>query len=415
MERREAVAGLNRARCVLRNATLIDGSGQAPRPDAVIAIEGDRVAQVTAGRAAITGGGEVVDLEGRTCLPGLIDLHVHLCWDGSPDPVEINAREGHDLTLLRMVHHARVTLERGVTTVRDVGCIDDLSLVLDRALRAGVITGPRLLATGRTIVMTGGHDPFWGVFCDGPWACAAGVRGQAYRGATMIKVAATGGVYGRTEGEEVGTSELSLEELTAACREAHRLGLRVASHAVGREGIDNSVQAGCDTIEHGIFASDEALRRMAAEGRFLTPTLFIYRHISEGAGPDYARRKAIACAQQHPLTVSRARALGVAITAGSDSGSCGAPHPALFFELRDLVARGGLSPLEAITAATSTNARALGLDNQIGTIAPGRLADLLIVEGDPASDITALERPWRVMQGGRWIARTLDRDGILTS
>jgi imidazolonepropionase-like amidohydrolase len=415
MERREAVSGMKRTRRVLRNATVIDGTGAAPRRDAVIVIDGDRIADVTAGRGAVTDGDEVLDLEGRTCLPGLIDLHVHLCWDGSPDPVEINAREGHDFTLLRMVHHARVTLERGVTTVRDVGCIDDLSLVLDRALRAGIIAGPRLLATGRTIVMTGGHDPFWGVFCDGPWACAAGVRGQAYRGATMIKVAATGGVYGRTEGEDVGTSELSLEELTAACREAHRLGLRVASHAVGREGIDNSVQAGCDTIEHGIFASDDALRRMAAEGRFLTPTLFIYRHISEGAGPDYARRKAIACAEQHPRTVSRARALGVAITAGSDSGSCGAPHPALFAELRDLVARGGLSPLQAIAAATSTNARALGLEEQIGTIAPGRQADLLVVEGDPTADVTALERPWRVMQAGRWIARTLDRDGILTT
>jgi imidazolonepropionase-like amidohydrolase len=412
MERREAVSGMKR---VLRNATVIDGTGAPPLRDAMILIEDDRIIEVTTDRSITGAIDEVIDLNGRTCLPGLIDLHVHLCWDGSPDPVEINAREGHDLTLLRMVHHARATLERGVTTVRDVGCIDDLSLVLDRALRAGVIAGPRLLATGRTIVMTGGHDPFWGVFCDGPWACAAAVRGQAYRGARIIKVAATGGVYGRSEGEEVGTSELSLEELTSACREAHRLGLRVASHAVGREGIDNSVQAGCDTIEHGIFASDDALRRMAVEHRFLTPTLFIYRHIAEGAGPDYARRKAIACAQQHPLTVSRARALGVAITAGSDSGSCGAPHPALFAELRDLVSRGGLSPLEAITAATSTNARALGLADEIGTIRPGRQADLLIVDGDPATDVTALERPWKVMQAGRWIAHTPDRDGILTT
>ena len=108
--------------------------------------------------------------------------------------------------------------------------------------------GPRLIASGRTIVMTGGHDPFWGVFCDGPWACVAGVRGQAYRGARVVKVAATGGVYGRAEGEEIGTSELGLEELRAAVQEAHRLGLRVASHAVGREGIDSSVEAGCDIV-----------------------------------------------------------------------------------------------------------------------------------------------------------------------
>ena len=391
-------------RTLLLDARLIDGTGRDPVPGAAIVVEDDRVVEIRTGGRPSGAFDAVVDLEGRTCLPGLIDLHVHLCWNGSTDPVEVNAREGHDLTLLRMARHARTTLERGVTTVRDVGCIDDLSLVLDRAIRAGIVPGPRLIAAGRTIVMTGGHDPCWGVFCDGPWACVAAVRGQAYKGARVIKVAATGGVYGRAEGEEVGTSELGLEELTAACREAHRLGLRVASHAVGREGIDNSVQAGCDTIEHGIFASEEALQRIAREGRFLTPTLFIYRHIAEGAGPEYAKRKAVACAEQHPQTVARARELGVSLTAGSDSGSCGAPHPALFAELRELVGRGRLSPLEAITAATGTNARALGLEHQIGTVAPGRQADLLIVEGDPATDITALERPWRVMQGGRWVA-----------
>jgi imidazolonepropionase-like amidohydrolase len=392
-------------RTLLANLTLIDGTGAAPIRDSALVIDRSRIADVHRRPQPAGAFDATVDLDGRTCVPGLIDLHVHLCWNGSTDPADVNEREGHDLTLVRMVRHARLTLERGVTTVRDVGSIDDLSLVLDRAIRAGAVPGPRLIACGRTIVMTGGHDPFWGVACDGPWACAAGVRGQAYRGARVIKVAATGGVYGRAEGEEVGTSELTLEELSAACREAHRLGLRVAGHAVGREGIDNSVTAGCDTIEHGIYASDDALRTMAAEGRFLTPTLFIYRRIAEGSAPEYAMKKAVACAAQHPITVARARTLGVAITAGSDSGSPGAPHPALFRELHDLVTRGQLTPLEAITAATSTNARALGLEAEIGTIAAGRQADLLIVDGDPAQDIGHLERPWGVLQAGRWIRR----------
>jgi imidazolonepropionase-like amidohydrolase len=144
---------------------------------------------------------------------------------------------------------------------------------------------------------------------------------------------------------------------------------------------------------------------MAADGRFLTPTLFIYRRIAEGSAPEYAMKKAVACAAQHPLTVARARALGVAITAGSDSGSPGAPHPALFRELYDLVSRGQLTPLEAISAGTATNARALGLDAEIGTIRPALQADLLIVAGDPAQDIGAIERPWGVLQAGRWIRR----------
>lgn len=388
-------------RALLADVRLIDGSGAAPVAGAHVVVDGDRIAEVRTGTRPTGSFDDVVEAGGRTCVPGLIDAHVHLCWDGSRDPAEVNAREGHDLTLLRMVEHARATLERGVTTVRDLGCVDDLSLPLAAAIRVGVIAGPRLIATGRSIVMTGGHDPFWGVFCDGPWACAAGVRGQAYRGARVIKVAATGGVYGRAEGEEIGTSELSLEELRAACDEAHKLGLRVASHAVGREGIDNSVQAGCDTIEHGIFASEEALQRMASSRQVLTPTLFIYRHIAEGSAPAYAARKAVACARQHPSTVARARALGVSIAAGSDSGSPGNPHPGLFAELGDLVSRGGMTPLEAVTAATSTNALALGLEGEIGQITPGRIADLLVVDGDPAADVTALGRTWAVIQGGR--------------
>jgi imidazolonepropionase-like amidohydrolase len=388
---------------LIANVILIDGTGAPPEPGAWLLVDDGRIGEVGRGAAPPDSFDHVVDAGGRACLPGLIDLHVHLCWDGSADPVAVNARDGHELTLLRMARHAADTLARGVTTVRDVGSIGDLSLVLERAIRGGVLRGPRIVACGRTLVMTGGHDPFWGVFCDGPWACVAGVRGQAYRGARVIKVAATGGVYGRAEGEEVGTSELGLEELQAVCAEAHRLGLRVASHAVGRDGIDNSVAAGCDTIEHGIFASEEALRRMAGEGRFLTPTLYIYRRIAEGGGPDYARRKAIACAEQHPRTVTEARRLGIAITAGSDSGSPGAPHPALFAELRDLVSRGGFTPLEAITAATATNARALGLDDEIGMLRPGHQADLLIVEGDPAREVTALERSWAVMHNGQWI------------
>ena len=143
----------------------------------------------------------------------------------------------------------------------------------------------------------------------------------------------------------------------------------------------------------------------AADARFLTPTLFIYRRIAEGSAPEYAMKKAVACAAQHPLTVARARALGVGITAGSDSGSPGAPHPALFHELHDLVSRGQLTALEAISASTATNARALGLDAEIGTIRPGLQADLLIVDGDPAQDIGQLEHTWGVLQGGRWIRR----------
>lgn len=227
---------------------------------------------------------------------------------------------------------------------------------------------------------------------------------KVYKGARLIKVSATGGVYGRTEGEEVGQSELRPEELRAICDEAHRLHRRVASHALGERGVEDSIEAGCDTIEHGIFASEGILRRMAREGRFLTPTLAIYRKIAEGWGPEYAKVKAQACIARHRETFAMARALGVPIAAGSDTGSPGMPHPALFDELDEMAAQ-GMPPLEVIRAATQANARALGMEDRLGTVEPGKLADLLIVERNPAEAIAAVKAPWGVMQGGRFVRR----------
>jgi len=184
-------------------------------------------------------------------LPGLIDLHVHLVWDGSPDPVEQLRKESTERTLLRAVRHARETLEAGITTVRDLGSIDDLAVDLSRAVERGDVVGPRIVPSGRTIIMTGGHDPFWGIMVDGPQEALKAARHQIYRGAGVIKVSATGGVYGRTEGESATHTELNPDEICAVTREAHKLGVPVAAHAIGREGIRNCVKAGVDTIEHG--------------------------------------------------------------------------------------------------------------------------------------------------------------------
>ena len=387
-------------RTLLTNGVLIDGTARAPVADTHLVIDGEVIRDVHSGARPAGRFDEVIDLEGRFVLPGLIELHGHLCWDGSADPVATNDREGPEVTLVRMVRHARETLLAGITTFRDLGCVEDLSLVLERTIRLGLVPGPRLFACGKTIVMTGGHDPFWGIFCDGPQACVAAVRGQVSKGARLIKVSATGGVYGRTEGEEVGQSELTLEELRAICDEAHRLHRRVASHALGERGVEHSVEAGCDTIEHGIFGGQGVLRRMAREGRFLTPTLAIYRMIAEGSGPEYAKVKAQACVARHRETFTMARALGVSIAAGSDTGSPGMPHPALFDELDEMAAQ-GMPPLEVLQAATQTNARALGVEATLGTAEPGKLADLLIVEKNPAEAIAALRAPWGVMQGGR--------------
>jgi imidazolonepropionase-like amidohydrolase len=390
-------------RLLIKRATYLDYLGGLGFVSKDLLIEGDRISligdQIDPLSSDLT-----VDLDGLYVLPGLIDMHVHLCWDGSVDPTVTLASESRELTLLRMVRHARETIFSGITTVRDLGAVADLSLVLSEAIQKGIATGPRIFGTGKSLIMTGGHDPFWGISADGPWEAVKMVRQQVEKGASVIKVSATGGVYGRKEGEDVGQSELSRDELTAICLEAHRLGLRVASHALGKEGVENSVLAGCDTIEHGIFASEETLRKMAELGTYLTPTLFIYRKIAQGNAPEYAKEKAKKVVDMHRRCFLRAMQEGVKILAGSDAGSPEAPHPSLFQEMEEMV-RMGLSPLEVIRISTLINAEALGLGHLIGSIEQGKLADLIILTSNPAEHLNMPGDLWGVMQSGIFLKR----------
>jgi len=291
-----------------------------------------------------------------------------------------------------------------MTTVRDLGAVADLSLVLSEAVQKGIVAGPRIVGAGKSLIMTGGHDPFWGLSADGPREAVKRVRQQVEKGAKVVKVSATGGVYGREEGEEVGQSELTRDELNAICLEAHRLGLRVASHALGKEGVENSVLAGCDTIEHGIFASEETLRRMVERGTYLTPTLFIYRKIAEGNAPEYAKEKAKKVVERHRRCFSKARQEGVRILAGSDAGSPEAPHPSLFQEMEEMV-RLGLTPLEVIRISTLVNAEALGLKHLIGSIEQGKMADLIVLTSNPSEHLNMPANLWGVMKSGVFLKR----------
>jgi imidazolonepropionase-like amidohydrolase len=390
-------------RLLIKHATYLDYLGGLGFVSKDLLIEGDRISLI-ADQIDQVSSDLVVDLEGRYVLPGLIDMHVHLCWDGSVDPTFTLASESREMTLLRMVRHAHETVLSGVTTVRDLGAVADLSLVLSEAIQKGLAVGPRIIATGKSLIMTGGHDPFWGISADGPWEAVKMVRRQVRKGAKIIKVSATGGVYGRKEGEEVGQSELTRDELNAICLESHRLGVRVASHALGKEGVENSVLAGCDTIEHGIFATEETLRRMAQQGTYLTPTLFIYRKIAEGNAPEYAKEKAKRVVDRHRRCFLGAMQEGVKILAGSDAGSPEAPHPSLFQEMEEM-ARLGLSPLEVIRIATLINAEALGLGDLLGSIEQGKLADLIVLTSNPAERLNMPDDLWGVMKSGVFLKR----------
>ena len=396
MEHKDTVAS-----ALIKNVRLLDGRGP---------VEGRRDIEIREGMLrdirAHRQGAPVTDIpvldgRGMYLLPGLIDLHVHLVWDGSPNPVEQLSKESTEQTLLRAIRHARETLEAGITTVRDLGSVDDLAIDLSRAVERSDIVGPHIVPSGQTIIMTGGHDPFWGIMVDGPQEALKATRGQIYRGADVIKLSATGGVYGRTEGESVTHTELNSDEISTVTSEAHKLGVPVAAHAIGHDGIRNCVEAEVDTIEHGQQLTPALANKLATYGGALVPTLFVYRQIAQRPEvPEYARVKAKAIIKEHKRAIEAAGAARVRIGAGSDAGSPLTPHGSLIDELMAL-ADTGFSPLEALRSATCEAARIIGLDSKVGRIEPGFVADLILVPQNPLEDIGCLKDVRAVWIGGR--------------
>lgn len=338
--------------------------------------------------------------EVETVTPGLVDGHVHLVWDGSPDPVATLRAESEQDLVVRAVENARAQLRGGVTTVRDLGSVADVAITVGRAVRAGRVPGPRILASGRTVVITDGHDPFWGIFSDGPAACRHAVRELRGAGADCIKVSATGGVYGQAVGEDPGVAELSREELEAVVDEAARFDLPVAAHAVGTAGIRNAVEAGVDTVEHGNLSDADTLDRMAELDVAYDPTLFVYREIAESdTAPAYARANAAGVVEHHWEVAAEALSRDdVRVIAGSDAGSPDTPHPALHLELACLV-EAGATTVEALTAATATPAAEFGRP-ELGVVREGTPADLVGFDEDPLAAVEATGEPVVVVKDG---------------
>ena len=387
---------------ILHGALLWDGVHMEPRTGLDVLVEEDRIVAIRPTSVLSHRTHHVLDLTGTFLMPGLIDMHVHLVWSGSADPAAVVASDGEQLTVVRAVEHARAQLASGVTTVRDLGGNWDIPLTIARAIVRGYTAGPRVVASGRTIIMTGGHDPFWGIPSDGPQAVLRAVRRQVSFGAQVIKVAASGGVYGRPEGESVVQSELTEEELTVAAKEAHRFGLRVAAHALGSDGIGNALRAGVDTIEHGIFLTEELATEMVIRGTALCPTLLVYRTIAEnreGTIPAYAVDKARVAAEAHRESFRLAMEAGVRIVAGTDAGSPATPHPSLVTEL-ELMHEYGMAPDRVLASATRVAADVLGFGASLGTVEPGKQADLLVVEGNPLDDLANLHRVHCVLRAG---------------
>lgn len=390
-----------------RHVSVVDGSGAPPAPDQWVLVEGGRIT----GTGPESGNGQhaseaMVDIDGAGCtlLPGLINCHVHLCNDGPPDLV----RQVHDdavpLATLRAVQNLVLTLRSGVTTVRDCGAADGIAIALAQAVTDGIIVGPRIVAAGRVITMTGGHGHFMGRESDGTDGVRRSVRTEMKSGAHFIKAMATGGVL--TPGVEPDHGGLSEEELVAVARTAHESGRRTACHAIGGRGIKNALRAGIDSIEHGFHLDDDALQLAVDQGTFLVPTLVaiesILDHADDGLMPDFVIRKARTEAGAHHEAFARALDAGVRIAAGTDAGTPFNHHSDLPRELA-LMVRLGMSPGQAIAAATSVAAANLDIDHAVGTIEVGKDADLLLVRGDPTTDIDRIKDVTAVVRQGRLV------------
>lgn len=388
------------AELLLQDVTLIDGTGGPVQRAMDVLVRGDRIAAVGPHGTLLHDPAEtqLYTLSGMTLLPGLIDCHVHLFADAGPAG-RIDADELPGFALLRAAWHARQTLEAGITTVRDVGGQAHMEFALRQAIAAGYCVGPRLLLAGRLLSMTSaGAEAFSGMYreADGADEVRKAAREQLKAGADVIKVMATGAVM--TPGEEPGAAQFTLDEMRAAAEEAHKAGRKLAAHAHGAAGILTAVQAGADTIEHGslLCESPEALRLMAERGVFLVPTLAagaIATHDEHVPAFMAENDKRLGDAPQR--SVQMALAAGVPLAMGTDAGVPFVRHGDNALELALLV-EAGLTPMQAIVAATSNAARALGLQHEIGTIEAGKCADLLVIEGDPLEDIAVFKQRERV-------------------
>lgn len=397
---------------VLKAARLFDSvSGQLSEPGVIVVKDG-KITAVGAGES-VPAGAKIIDLGDATLLPGFIDSHVHMGGEMSDDWYQdfYNGMQRFPAEQAQYAAlYARRTLLAGFTSVRDVGSEDYVAVGLRNAIDAGVAEGPRMLVSNYAVGSTGGHadqapfppqrvtpaGPIQGV-CNGADECRAAVRYQIKYGADVIKFMPSGGVLSLSD--PVDVPELSQEEMNAIVSEAHAWHRKVAAHCHGDLAARMAIAAGVDSIEHGTFLQDDTLRLMKEQGVYLVPTLFAGYWVGEKAAnyPPVIAAKARAAAAQMEIMFQRAVRLGVPIAFGTDAGV--EPHGEGAKEF-GLMTKNGMSPAQALLAATAKAADLLGIAGETGTLQVGKDADVVAVPGNPLEDISATEHPVLVMKAG---------------
>jgi imidazolonepropionase-like amidohydrolase len=380
------------------NVTLFDG--QTVKERAGVLVDDGRIEWVgTHARAPRRARqAEEIASDGGTLTPGLIDCHVHLCFDGEANFVG-EALVSEPYAAVKCVRNGERQLAAGVTTVRDLGGLGAVVCEVGRAIADGRVPGPRVIASGQALTITGGHG--WNSFArqvDGPDAVRLAVREQMRSGARSIKIVATGGVL--TPGVTVDFTAFTAEEVEAAVDEAHKWGVPIAAHAIGRTGIEHCVRAGIDSIEHGAQITPEIARDMKARGTFQVPTISALRGIVDHPEdvPAYAVAKGREILDMAKDAFGRAMRAGVRHACGTDAGTPHNPHGSAPEEVRRMV-EWGMAPVKALRAATSNAAELLRVGDA-GTVEEGKVADLVLWAENPAEDPAALRSPRLVMRAG---------------
>ena len=400
----------------LRNFTLIDGTGRAPIDDATLAIRDGKILYAgTASGWSDSDAAMTLDLDGQFVLPGLIDAHVHLAGSGEADS-QFRAEDG--AMALKILSNAQKNLAAGITTVRDLGGWNELEFVVREWIQRGEFAGPRMCLAGRFISITeAGADYYEGMYrvADGVDEIRKAVREQVKHGADLIKIGVTGAVL--VEHGEPGATHFNEEEIRALVEEAKKFGRRVAAHAHGADGIRKALQAGVATIEHGtyLFQDPESIRWMAEHGIFLVPTLKVGWDIinaNDSSIPAWIMAKNKATQGEAELSLKLAYEAGVPIAMGSDVGTPLNVHGENGLEIY-WMGQAGMSAMDALVAATGNAARALGWDAWLGTLEPGKVADLIALDSNPLEDLRALaqkEHLQFVMKDGRIATCHKDHD-----
>ena len=396
---------------VFKNGFIIDGISDNGYTGQV-SIERDKITYVGENNDYIGSDAKVIDLQGKTIMPGLFDCHVHLNMYGETDNLRNTLFNVPSYSGIRAAVNARKMLENGITTIRCMGDSGDVDYSLKRAINEGYIKGPRILASGQAITITGGHgDQFpgkielesIGEICDGEVAVVKAVRNRVKFQADNIKMMATGG--GTSPGPAT-VAQLPEEDMRAAVMEASKTGKITAAHAIGTEGIKNALRAGVRTIEHGTFMDEECVELFLKNNAYLCSTLAAFNTIKNGPGNGLSQEtydKVVSFKKEHIKWLKIAHDKGVKIIAGTD---CGTPYNYPGENAQELVelVKYALTPMEAIKAATSVAAEAL-LQSDTGSLQVGNKADIIIVDGNPLKDISIVADVQNI--------KNVYRDGVL--